>query len=76
LAGTATLLPGCRVRVAGGVASTGTLPGAELYDPSAGRFSRTSSLTGSRREHAATLLSDDRVLIAGGGSAEAELYQP
>jgi hypothetical protein len=36
----------------------------------------TGSMTVARDEHTATLLLDGRVLIAGGGSASAELYDP
>jgi len=49
--------------------------------PGHGTFSATGSMTAARDNHTATLLSDGRVLIAGGGDdsshlASAELYQP
>ena len=83
---TATLLPGGRVLIAGGE-SNGTgdvvLASAELYDPRTGTFSPTGSMTAVRAQQTATLLSNGRVLIAGGGDpyagstlASAELYQP
>ena len=73
---------------AGGSASTGDistikiLASAELYDPKTGAFSPTASMTTARTDQTATLLSDGRVLMAGGydrtteSLASAELYQP
>jgi hypothetical protein len=59
------------------------LGSAELYDPATGTFSPTGSMTTARESATATLLSDGRVLIAGGSVAgvgpdvaSAELYQP
>jgi hypothetical protein len=59
---------------------------AGQYDPKTGIFSPTGSMTGVRFSQTATLLSDDRVLIAGGNPlahamdfpdlASAELCQP
>ena len=70
-----------RRSVGGGYAS-GLLPSAELYDPKTGAFTPTADLAAARHAHTATLLSDGRVLIAGGiggptGSAlaSAEIYQ-
>lgn len=71
----------------GGCWFAGSLATAELYDPSAGAFIQTGSMTAARGSHTATLLRDGRVLIAGGvwyggigifgGSlASAELYSP
>lgn len=65
----------------------GTEASAELYDPSAGEFIATSSMTTARETHTATVLRDGRVLVAGGVSyggigifhgsiASAELYTP
>jgi hypothetical protein len=42
----------------------------------AATFVQTGSMTVARAAHTATLLRDGRVLIAGGGSASAELYDP
>ena len=89
---TATLLPNGRVLIAGGggppgignspspVSSPG-LASAELYDPTSGTFTAIGSMSGARYWHTATLLSNGRVLIAGGGDgtrplASAELYDP
>jgi hypothetical protein len=58
---------------------------AELYDPETGAFTATGSMTTTRGVPTATLLSDGRVLFAGGANdstvndgflASAELYQP
>ena len=85
---TETLLTDGRVLIAGGVKGglwTDLLSSADLYDPSIGTFSPTGSMTTARSKDAeemptATLLSDGRVLIAGGksdrGLASAELYDP
>jgi hypothetical protein len=77
---TATLLDSGKVLVAGGDAS-GT---AEIFDPSTGLFTPTGAMTIPRTSHTATLLcdlsslpcKDNRVLVAGGGSFTAELFDP
>ena len=85
-----TLLPNGKVLVAGGYGpgSTGPLPrllAAELYDPQSGSFTLTGNMGVGRVLHTATLLTDGRVLIAGGtdksggggaATASAELYDP
>lgn len=84
---TATLLANGEVLVAGG----GTLEGggnghvqdtAEIYDPSAGSFSSTGTMTSARKGPTATLLPDGQVRITGGVDNDgtvldtAELYDP
>jgi len=65
----------------------GSLATAELYDPSAGAFVATGSMTTARETHTATVLKNGAVLIAGGVSyggigifngsfASAEVYSP
>ncbi|HEX7491450.1 MAG TPA: kelch repeat-containing protein [Candidatus Limnocylindrales bacterium] len=81
----ATLLADGRVLVMGG-SSFGVdgSPGdasAELYDPRTGTFSATGSMAVPRQHETATRLSDGRVLVVGGDSANqmlasAELYDP
>ena len=80
---TQTLLPNGKVLVAGGYErNCGTPPcpvlsSAELYDPSAGTWSPTGSMSTARSGHTATLLQNGRVLVAGGDSfGTAELYNP
>jgi N-acetylneuraminic acid mutarotase len=85
---TATLLNTGRVLVVGGVNSAGVQRSAEIYNPVTLKWTRTDvnnaagNLSEARAEHTATLLTDGRVLVAGGiGSAGAalrstELYEP
>jgi len=75
---TATLLGNGKVLVAGGLnpelGSSGKLRIAEVYDPAAGAFAATGSMSVGRTVPTATLLPSGKVLIAGEGSAE--LYDP
>jgi Kelch motif protein/galactose oxidase-like protein len=91
-----TLLPDATVLAAGGetdgcsgnfCAFAGSVMSAELYDLTSGTWAATGDMTGPRSTHTATLLSDGRVLIAGGVSyggigvfygatGSAELYVP
>jgi hypothetical protein len=88
---TSVALADGRVLFIGGVRSgfNGPDDSAELYDPKTGTFRATGSMGAGRWDETATLLSDGRVLIAGGwvpndtsGSrveqalATAELYDP
>jgi Galactose oxidase, central domain len=55
----------------------GALDSAELYDPSTGKFTPTGSMMTPRWGPTATLLTDGRVLVAGGlRHNSAELYDP
>jgi hypothetical protein len=66
---TTTLLANGKVLLAGGAAiGTSSLDASTvlLYDPSTGGFKPGGSTLVPRREHTATLLSDGRVLLAGG----------
>jgi WD40 repeat protein len=87
VAHSSTLLPDGRVLIAGGYAQG---PGGEgsarayLFDPSTRSFSRTGDMTRSRVGHTATLLSNGKVLLAGGEATRppflrdvtADLYDP
>jgi hypothetical protein len=87
---TATLLPDGKVLITGGCTNTDSskvvcdnyLNSAEIYDPSTNVFTATTGkMLTARAEHTAALLSDGRVLIAGGknGSSalnSAEIYDP
>jgi len=82
----ATLLPDGKVLIAGGGSCLGPgdciLDSAEVYDPLAGRFKPTGSMTVERSAHSATRLASGKILIAGGLDntgqfmASAELYDP
>jgi len=87
----ATTLSDGRVLIIGGFTfSNGfrqaePLASAEVYDPKTGTFGPTGPMTTAREYSSATLLSDGRVLVAGGftlsngqgeATASAELYQP
>jgi len=85
---TATLLADGRVLIAGGIAGGIADPSiggsAEIYDPSTGTFTPIGNMTAPRASHSATILSDGRVLIAGGYDerhfetilSSTELYTP
>jgi hypothetical protein len=85
---TATLLKSGKVLVTGGIGEIGGAPGvlaeSELYDPATERFSQTlGPLATARQWHTASLLTDGRVLVAGGmldnagkATATAELFDP
>jgi hypothetical protein len=86
---TVSLLNSGKVLIAGGWTGliepvTGSpLNSAELYDPAAGTFSFTGSMTAFRCLHTAALLNNGKVLVAGGYEwpnalylTSAELYDP
>ena len=71
---TSTLLPNGKVLIAGGfdndlVPASYNSDSADLYDPATGTFTAVGSMNSGRAYHTATLLSDGRVLIAGGMDA-------
>jgi hypothetical protein len=82
-----------RVLIAGGFVFQGTggyspngfsaTASAELYDPAAGAFSSTGNMNAARGQHVAALLTDGKVLVAGGSPdwkgdylVSAEIYDP
>jgi uncharacterized repeat protein (TIGR02543 family) len=79
---TASLLANGKVLVTGGHDNDagGFLSSAELYDPAAGTWAVTGTMSIPRYEHTATLLASGKVLVAGGYSGNnnyltsAELY--
>ena len=82
---TATALKNGQVLVAGGASkmfdAATVFASAELYSPSKGRFSNTGAMLEARTAHTATLLSNGKVLIAGGDDgttslSTTELYDP
>ena len=83
---TGTLLPDGRVLVAGGFTQMGadfpTTATCEIYDPASNSWTATGTMHEARENHAAILLADGRVLVAGGvGDAgfplkSSEVYNP
>ena len=81
-----TLLTDGKWLVAGGYKGNGSnadCDKARLYNPATGTWTNTGSMTSKRNYHAATLLSDGKVLVAGGESggdnsqlSSAEIYDP
>jgi hypothetical protein len=78
------LLANGRVLVAGGQVAS-ALASAELFDPASGTWTTTGGLATAREHHTATLLTNGKVLVAGGFDAtfpgggilaSAELYDP
>ena len=64
-----------------GIISDTALASAELFDPATDAFSDAGALTTDRSQHAATLLTDGRVLLVGGHNRDgspstAELFDP
>lgn len=77
----ATLLPNGKLLVAGGIGSGVIHTSTELYDPAAGTWSATGSLSTARYQNSATLLPNGKALVAGGFGTtgyvtSAELYDP
>ena len=84
----ATLLPNGKVLIAGGLAGRifeggpGIVATTEIYDPAAGRFTPGPSMRAARSGHAAVLLQNGKILVAGGEAsdnqnlASAEIYDP
>jgi WD40 repeat protein len=82
---TATLLSDGRVLIVGGFdtftddlsAAITPLATAEIFDPAAGSFTATGNMQTARAFHTATLLPNNKVLVAGGAdNNSAELFDP
>ncbi len=77
----AALLADGKVLVMGGWTgsySSTTIASAEVYDPVTGTWSATGAMNFARSSHTAVVLTDGRVLVAGGSSTttDAEVYEP
>ena len=84
----ATLLPNGKVLIAGGLAGRvfeggpGNVATTEIYDPATGHFTLGPSMSTPRAGHAAVLLRNGKVLVAGGAGSDeqdltsAEIYDP
>ena len=84
----ATLLPNGKVLIAGGLAGRvfeggpGNVATTEIYDPGTGHFTPGPAMSTPRAGHAAVLLQNGKVLVAGGAEsdnqnlASAEIYDP
>jgi hypothetical protein len=78
--GSVTLLANGQVLLAGGSSNSifnGTpipIAPAELYDPKTGEWSTTGSLVTPRQDHAAVLLTNGQVLVAGGRDWNSSLF--
>ena len=66
------------VLIVGGTQTTRPLDIAELYDPAVGDFGVVGQMAVTRQLYhsGGILLADGRVLVAGGGSASAEIFDP
>ncbi|NNN06783.1 MAG: hypothetical protein HKL90_12865, partial [Elusimicrobia bacterium] len=79
---TLTQLPDGRVLAAGGYNGAAAVATAALYDPLAGTWTATGSMSAARYQHTATLLFNGQVLVVGGNTSAvaalstAELYDP
>jgi hypothetical protein len=82
---TDTLLPNGKKLIAGGCFESHVFSRAQLYDPITGKRTEIGSMNGARCGHMAVLLSDGKVLVAGGSDlvagrvhdlSSAELYDP
>ena len=63
--------------IIGGQVQNGSLTSTEIYDPMTASFTSGPSLTTPRSGHTSTVLSDGKILIAGGDTTgSAELYDP
>lgn len=72
---TSTLLNNDKVLIAGGSVSSGRGTVTELFDPTLGTFTATtSSLSVPRQGHTATLLPNGKVLVAGRNDSDGSIY--
>ncbi len=67
---TMSVLPDYTVAIVGGENSTGPLSSIELFDEAANSFTFAGTLQQARKDHAAAVLNDGRVLISGGSGLD------
>jgi MYXO-CTERM domain-containing protein len=72
----AAVLLGGVVLVAGGENQGSPVTASETYDPAAGAWTTTADLKKARSRASAVVLSNGKVLMAGGGTYSSELYDP
>ncbi|CAF4410270.1 unnamed protein product, partial [Adineta steineri] len=60
---TASILPGGKILVAGGLDDNSAINTVELYDPSIKIWTTTSNMIDKRWEHTASILTNGKVLI-------------
>ncbi|CAF5112940.1 unnamed protein product [Rotaria sp. Silwood1] len=63
---TASVLPNGKVLITGGYDGSLYLNSSELYDPSTGLWTATSSMNSARSEHTTSILTNGDVLATGG----------
>jgi hypothetical protein len=78
---TSSVLTNGNVLVTGGWGRNDGENSAELYDPSTGTWSTTSSMNDARSDHTSSILRNGKVLVIGGETPgvylkSAELYSP
>ena len=76
----ASLLTNGMVLISGGYIYRGqntfvAVPSAELYDPASGTFAETGQMNTSRDDHTSTLLTNGKVLVAGGDNLSCNFNQ-
>jgi hypothetical protein len=74
--GRVLVIGGTGFQIAGDPAASATLRSAEIYDPAVGSWAPAGRMATARSGHGALLLSDGRVLVAGGAVQKPEYFDP